>query len=175
MKTALKCVLLVLLNILITNCGSNDDDEDCTKIIVIPQYYNVGNQFYSYDTQMEVPCDFPEPEEPMLIEPPFLENFSYEILSFVFTPDTGNNTLKLEFEIKLNNDNDFAVEGLPYLTMLTDGLQYSTANYVNYASNPCYGIGANSSCIFTVDIEDSLDLGRIESIQILDVNYILTD
>lgn len=172
MKTILQITLLSIVSILFTNCGSKDDD--CTKIITIPQYYTIGNQIYSYDQELEVDCDFPEPGEPTLIEPPQLENFSYEVLSFTYTPDTGNNTLRLQFEIKLNNPNNYAVEGIPYLTMRTDNLQFSTAGYASYATNPCQGISANSNCIFTLDIEDSLDLGPAPTFyEIVDVKYIL--
>lgn len=172
MKT-IHITLLILVGLLFTNCGSNDDE--CTKTITIPQYYVVGNQTYSYESELEVPCDYIEPDEPQLIEAPMLENFTYEILSFNYTPDTGNNTLRLQFEIKLNNLNNYAVEGFPYITMRSDNIEYSTAAYSQFASDPCYGIAANSSCYLSVDIEDSLDLGQPTFFEILNVEYLLTN
>tara|TARA_R110000751_G_scaffold241576_2_gene342034 strand:- start:17 stop:493 length:477 start_codon:yes stop_codon:yes gene_type:complete len=156
----------------IFSCGSNDDD--CTKTITIPQVYFVGNQSYSYDTTQEVSCDFPEPEDPVITEPPVLENFTYEVLFFTYTQDTGNNTSRLEFEIKLNNNNNFLVEGVPILTIMSDDLLFS-GSYSNNASIPCYSLDANSSCILTFEAEDSLDLGVANSLQLLDVKYYLTN
>ena len=175
MKNALKCTLLLLITVLVYNCSSGDDSEDnCTKTIVIPQIYFVNNQSYNFDTTQEVPCDFPDPETPEIIEPPVLENFSYEVLNFTFTPDTGNNTNRLQFEIKLNNPNVTAVEGVPILTLISDGLEFS-GSYSNNAIVPCYGIEANSSCVLTFDQESSLDLGLVNSIELIDVTYYLTN
>ena len=143
------------------------------KTIVIPQFYTVNNQSYSYDITQEVSCDTPEPTAPKQIEPPQLENFSYEVLKFEFTPDTGNNTSRLQFEIKINNSNDHAVSGVPVLTVDVDGLQQS-ASFSNYASIPCYEIAANSSCILTYDREESRDIAIVESFELLDVRYYVT-
>ncbi|MCA0152805.1 hypothetical protein [Winogradskyella vincentii] len=165
---------LLLITTLFLGCPAEDDDGDCMKTITIPQYYIVNNQTYSYNISQEVPCDFPEPTEPELIEPPTLENFSYEVLSFTFTPDTGNNTSRLQFEIMLNNPNAYAVNGVPILTINTDGLE-SSGSFSNNASMPCYQIGEDSSCILTYDQQSSLDLGIIESIELLNVEYFLTE
>ena len=169
MKKLLKYTFLLATAALLYNCSSNDE---CTKTITIPQYYFVNNQSYSYSTTLEVPCDFPDPETPELIEPPLLENFSYEVLNFIFTPDTGNNTSRLQFEIKLNNLNDYEVEGIPILTVVIDGLEFSVS-YSSNASIPCYSLDANSSCILTFDKESSLDLGLINSIELINVEYYL--
>jgi len=143
------------------------------KTITIPQFYLVNNQSYSYDITQEVPCDFPEPETSTEIDPPLLENFSFTILSFLFTPDTGNNTSRLQFEIELNNPNDFSVEGTPVITLAVDATEV-TATYASDATIPCNTLSANGSCIFTYDKESSLDLGRIDSIQFMDLAYYLT-
>ena len=169
-----KLILLFPVFLLFIGCPSDDDEDDCFKTITIPQFYFINNQSYSYETSMEVPCDFPEPSEPELIEPPVLANFSYEVLSFNFTPDTGNNTSRLQFEIKLLNGNSYAVKGIPVLTMNIDGF-VSSGPYSNYASIPCHEIGANSECTLTVDVEESLDLGIINSIELVDVQYFLTN
>lgn len=166
----IKISILLLTVILLSACKSNDG-EDCTKTITIPQIYFVNNQSYSYDITQEVPCDFPEPSEPELIQPPELENFTYDVLSYTFTPDTGNNTSRLQFEIRLNNPNSFSASGIPVLTFNTDGL-VSTGG-LNNASIPCFTIEANSNCILTYDQQTSLDLAIINSIQLINVQYLL--
>lgn len=170
MKNFIKYFLVVITLTSLFGCPS--DDDDCMKTITIPQYYISLGQSYSYNITQEVPCDFPEPEEPKLIEPPVLEFFSYEILNFNFTPNTGNNTSRLQFQIKLNNPNNYIINGVPVITMNSDGLQYSSS-FSKDASIPCDQIDANSDCILTYDKESSLDLGIINSIQIINVAYYL--
>ena len=172
MNRLFKYLLILIVSILFFSCQSDDGNDDCTKTITIPQYYIVNNQTYSYDTTLEVPCDFPEPEEPELIEPPLLENFTYDVLNFNFTPDTGNNTSRLQFEIQLNNANDYTANGVPILTINTDGLEFS-GSFSNNASNPCFQIDDNSSCILAYDVEESLDIGIINSVELVTVEYYL--
>ncbi|GAB2775619.1 hypothetical protein GCM10010465_22690 [Actinomadura fibrosa] len=143
------------------------------KTITIPQFYYVNNQSYSYNIRQEVPCDMPDLVDAKLIEPVELENFSYEVLLFKFTPDTGNNTSRLQIEIKLNNPNNFAVTGVPVLTLNINGLETSGA-YARYASEPCYEIAAGSSCTYTFDMEESLDVG-VKSIEFVDAKYLLVN
>ena len=171
MKNIFKHFLALMTLILLFGCSS---DDDCMKTITIPQYYINLGQTYSFDTTIEVPCDFPEALDPELIEPPILENFSYEILNFNFTTDTGNNTSRLQFKIKLINPNDYIINGITVITMNSDGLQYS-GDFSKDASIPCYQINANSDCIMTYDKESSLDLGIVNSIQIIKVEYYLTN
>jgi hypothetical protein len=168
-----KLLLLFLIIVLLYGCKSSDE-EDCTKIITIPRFYIVNNQSYRYDTTQEVPCNFPEPSVPELIEPPELENFTYEVLNFTFTSDTGNNTSRLQFQMKLNNPNDYSAKGVPILITNADGLE-SSRSFSNDASIPCFEIGANSHCILTYDQESSLDSGLINSIELIDIKYLLTD
>lgn len=174
MKKIIFRVVILLVGFFQLSCQSNENDDDCTRTITYPQYYFVGSQIYYYDATLEVPCDFPDPEDPELIEPPLMENFAYDVLSFNFTPDTGNNTNRLEFEIKLNNLNDYPVSGFYYITLNIDGL-VSSANYSNNGSNSCNEISANSSCIVSFDQESSLDLGLINSIELVEVQYYLTN
>lgn len=129
-----KLSLVFISSILISKCSSNDD---CMKTIVVPQFYYVNGQTYSYDRTLEVSCDTPEIESPQEIEPPILDSFSYEVLSFNFISDTGNETSRLQFEIKLYNNNDWAVEGIPILTMKADNLEFS-GSYSNNSKSPCY-------------------------------------
>ena len=174
MKNALKFPLLFLTAVLLFGCSSNESDEDCMKTITIPQYYNINNQSYSYNIEQEVSCDTPEPTEPKLIAPPELEGFAYEVLKFEFTPDTGNNTSRLQFEIKLTNPNNYPVSGVPVLTVEVDGLQ-TKSSFSNNASVPCYEIAANSSCILTYDQEESRDVVIIDSYELVDVQYYITN
>ncbi|WP_029035734.1 hypothetical protein [Salinimicrobium terrae] len=174
MKKILKFPVLFLTAVLLFGCSSDDSDEDCMKTITIPQFYYVNGQSYSYDVTQKVSCNTPEPTEPTQIEPPKLEDFSYEVLKFEFTPDTGNNTSRLQFEIKLTNPNDHAVSGVPMLTMDVDGLQ-TKSSFSNNASVPCYEIAANSSCILTYDQQESLDVVSIDSYKLVNVQYYVTN
>jgi len=145
------------------------------KTIIIPQFYTIGNQVYSTEGTLEVPCDAPDPVVAQQIEPPFLANFSYQILFFEFTPDTGNNTRRLRFDIQLNNNSSAAVTGQPISTIVTDGMETTGNLLVAQATEPCRTIAANSSCVFSVDFEESLNLGMVDSIEITNVQYLLTD
>lgn len=174
MNYILKVFLSISVLISLNMCSSIDDDDDCMKTITIPQYYNVNNQIYSYDTTLEVPCDFSEPSEPELIDPPELENFSYEVLSFNFYPDTGNNTSRLQFEIKYNNPNNFTTSGFPLITLNVDGT-ITSSSYSTYATNTCFQINSNSSCTSFYNIESSLDVGIINAIELVNVKYYKTN
>ncbi|GAA0872284.1 hypothetical protein GCM10009117_14310 [Gangjinia marincola] len=164
---------------IIITCKSDDDssDEDCAKIIEIPQGYFIGNQYYTNIIEQEVPCDFPEPEEVEILQsPPELENFTYEVLLFEYIADTGNNSSSWKFEIQLNNNNDFDVNGVPVLTILNDDGIQSTGSYSGDAIEPCYSIDANANCILTYDQEfPDIGLGGPESLQLIDVKYYLTN
>ena len=166
-----KRTFLLTIVLFICSCSSNDN---CVKTITIPQFYLINNQSYSYDITQEVPCDVEELNEPLNIAPPKLENFSYEILVFEYTPDTGNNTSRLQMEIKLINSNNFKVKGFPYFTIKTDDLEFST-NYSSLATSSCLELNANSNCVFNLDLEESLDLGILNNPQLINVEYILTN
>lgn len=174
MKKVLRLPLLYLSAVLLFGCSSDESEEDCMKTITIPQFYYVNNQSYSYDITQEVSCDTPEPTEPKLITPPELDDFAYEVLKFEFTPDTGNNTSRLQFEIKLTNPNSYPVSGVPVLTVEVDGLQ-TKSSFSNNASVPCYEIAANSSCILTYDQQESRDVVIINSYELVNVQYYITN
>ncbi|TXE11917.1 hypothetical protein FUA26_07585 [Seonamhaeicola algicola] len=166
-----KAYYILVTTILLVSCSSNSNEEECVKTITVQNVYFVNNQSHYYDSVIEVPCNFPEPGEIQEIEPLLLENFTYNVLLFKYTKDTGNNTSKLEFQIQLNNLNDFVVKGVPYLTIKSDGLEFST----NYGISSCNEIAANSSCIISFETEDSHDLGIVNSIELLNVEYYLTN
>ncbi|MBJ7880320.1 hypothetical protein [Gelidibacter salicanalis] len=153
MKKSFSLVLSLMVLFVVSSCGSEDDDT-CTKMIAIPHYKVVNNQFEAYNVTEEVACDFVEPENS---GPPELQNFSYEVLYFTFIPDTGHKTSRLKFEIKLNNPNNYAVEGLAFLTTRVDGDSFEYyGNYSKLATVSCNKIAANSSCTLTFDQEYAL-------------------
>jgi hypothetical protein len=175
MRNLIKFSLYNIVVILMVSCSS---DDDCTKTIVVQpeQVINTptGSVYYP-EVKQEVPCDAPEPDSGGEVsETGSLENFTYDVLSFNYTPDTGNNTSRLQFEIQLNNANNFPVEGVPVLTLLVDDLQIS-GSYSADASAPCYEIGANSSCVLVYDQEASLDQGAANSIELLSVEYYISE
>lgn len=165
--------LSALVTLAIFGCSSTDD---CTKTITIPGITIItptGSVYYP-EYQQVVSCDYVE--TPLQEQAP-LQNFTYEVLDFTFTPDTGNNTKRLKFDIKLNNLNNFPVKGFAYITTNADGLVSSSAFINDSASSICDEIAANSSCIFSYDRESplELELGFIESIELVDVKYYLTE
>lgn len=163
-----KPALLLISFFFIFGCSS----ADCTKTITIPELTistpSGSSTRPAYD--MEVPCDYKV--EPIKENNTELKNFTYEVLNFTFTPDTGKNTSRLQIEIKLNNPNNFKIEGYPSITLDADGT-ISTGGLVSAATIPCYEIDANSNCIFTFDKESSHDLGLTKSIKLVSIKYLL--
>ncbi|RAR50226.1 hypothetical protein [Flavobacterium lacus] len=169
MKKYLKLLALIISSIFF-GCSSTDD---CTKTIVIPSRTIVtpsGSSFIP-ETSEIVPCDY---EIPPIQEQLPVENFSYEVVNFEFIQNTGNNTNRLKFEIKLNNLNNFVINGFAYITLDVDGT-VSSSGFLNGASSICGQINPNSSCIFSYDKESSLELGLIQSIQLVNVKYYLAN
>ena len=66
------------------------------------------------------------------------------------------------------------IKGFPYFTVNTDGL-VSSSGFINGATSTCTEINPNSSCIFSYDKQASLNLGIIQSIQLVNVKYYLTE
>lgn len=163
--------LLLLVSLLTVGC-----EDDCTKTITHPGYtlYTPGGSVYYPAQTQEIPCNDPEPDGGELGQNvTYLTNFSVEVLEFEFTPNTGNNTSRLQFKIKLNNLNIYGVKGIPVVTLLVDGKE-TTGSYPR-ASVPCNEIEANSSCILTYDKETSLDVAIIENIYLVEVKYVLSN
>lgn len=168
----MKVKFLLIVIILFWSCSS--EKEDCKKTITISQTYYVNNSSYSYDNKIEVPCDYPEPDDIVQIDPPALENFSFEVLNFNYTENIETNTSRFQFEIILNNPNNYVAVGIPILTINIDGLEIKN-NYSNNSTITCNEIDANSSCTLTFDQESSLDLGKYNSIELVNVEYFLTN
>ena len=163
-------VLFYLIFSILFSCSSA---ENCTKTITIPSRTIItptGSSYYP-ELQSVVPCDYVI--TPVQEQTP-LQNFTYEVLNFNFTPDTGNNTNRLKFDIKLNNPNNFVIKGFAYITTNVDGVE-SSSGFLNGAISSCSEINPNSSCIFSFDKQSSLNLGIIQSIQLVNVKYYLTN
>ncbi len=169
----------VILSLLfLFSCSSGND---CNKTIIVQYQQTIngpsGVTFIPELTQ-EVPCDFPEPEliDPNLAQGSELENFSYEVLSFNYVADTGNNTSLVQIKIKLNNNNNFIAKGRPILTIATDNLEFSSS-YTTDATVKCNEIEANSSCTFTVDKEYPIQPNIIPSskFELVSVIYLVLE
>lgn len=169
MKNFITLIFSIVFSTLVS-CSSADD---CTKTITIPSRNIITPTGSAYipESQLLVPCDYVT--TPIQEQAP-LQNFSYEVLNFTFIPDTGNNTNRLKFDIKLINPNNFVIKGFPYFTVNTDGL-VSSSGFINGATSTCTEINPNSSCIFSYDKQASLNLGIIQSIQLVNVKYYLTE
>jgi hypothetical protein len=164
---------IVLFYLIFSTLVSCSSAENCTKTITIPRRTIItptGSSYYP-ELQSVVPCDYVI--TPVQEQIP-LQNFTYEVLNFNFTPDTGNNTNRLKFDIKLNNPNNFVIKGFAYITVNTDGVE-SSSGFTNGAISTCIEINTNSSCIFSFDKQASLNLGIIQSIQLVNVKYYLTN
>jgi len=110
----------------------------------------------------------PSDDDMMTPEETELDNVTYEVLLFEFTPDTGNNTSRLRYEIKFSNPNNTAINGFHKITINTDGIINSN---IATDSSPCYLIEANSDCTISFDEEQSFDIGMINSIELITVEY----
>ncbi len=100
------------------------------------------------------------------------ENVTYEVILFEFTPDTGNNTSRLRYEIKFSNLNNTAINGFHRITIKTtaNGVSIESSNIAT-DSSPCYLIEANSDCTINFDEEQSFDIGMVNSIELVNVEY----
>lgn len=97
-----------------------------------------------------------------------LEKITHRVLLWEFTPDTGNETSRLRYEIEFHNPNDKVINGFYRITQNADGL---VTTLISSNKSPCYEIGANSSCTVSFDGEDSFDIARIQSIELISVEY----
>jgi len=79
-----------------------------------------------------------------------------ELIYFEYTPDTGNNTSKLEYQFIFSNPNAVEVTGGARITINSDGVESTT---IGTDSSQCYIIEANSDCIYTFEAESHHDLG----------------
>lgn len=168
MPKFIRLLFLLTSCIFVSGCSS---DKDCTKTITTESqsYWTPSGMVYIPGSAFVVPCDYVI--TPVEVQKP-IDNFSYEVLNFKFTPDTGKNTSRLQFEIKLNNLNNFVIKGYPVFTVNADGLE-SSGTYLKGAISTCNQIDAKSSCNFTFDTESSLEIGKINSLKLVTVKYYL--
>ena len=162
-----KSTLITFSFLSILSCSNNDN---CTKEITIAgvTIQTPTGSSYRPPYQLVVPCDYViTPIE----EQATLKDFSYEVLQFTFTPDTGKNTARLEYKIKINNLSNQTVKGFPILTTDADGVVVTGG----YRSNTCEQLEAKSSCIITYDKEFALNLnvGFTKSVKLVKVEYFL--
>jgi len=101
-----------------------------------------------------------------------LEDVVIDVVFFEFTPDTGNNTSRLRYDIQFANSNAIPVKGFYEIVLNADGMLTTTLSSNN---SPCYEIDANSECIFSFDEEESLDVAIINSIRLISVSYNIFD
>ena len=165
-------ISFLFVTICFFNCSSNN--EECLKTETIQQFYGLGGFAYNYNVDQEIPCDVDVSNSRIEISPPLLNDFTYEVLNYEHIEDTGNNTSKTHFEIKLNNPNEYAVDGFPYFTLLIDGATFSN-RYQNLISSFCTTLNANSSCTLMFDMETQHSIVGIQnSVEIKDIKYYLT-
>lgn len=105
-----------------------------------------------------------------------LKSITYEVLLFEYTPDTGNNTSRLRYEIKFTNPNNVAVKGNYKITYDADGLILTPIRRVPN-DNPYEKIGANSFYTASYDVETALNptLGTIKSIKFVSAEFVIVD
>lgn len=118
---------------------------------------------------IDLPCDYDL--STLLDVSEVLQNFSYEVIRYNYIPDTGNNTSKLQFELQFSNNNTFDVTGLPIFTMRADGVEFNTS-YTSTNGN-CSNITSNAICTLTYEKETSLELEKIETLELVSVKYLL--
>ncbi|WP_157663271.1 hypothetical protein [Polaribacter sp. SA4-12] len=161
---------LFLIFFVAFNFGCSEGN-NCAERITVPDNVIKTSTGYTFEPSywIDLPCDYDVTT--LLDVSEVLQNFSYEMISFNFNPDTGNNTSKLEFEVALKNNNNFAVEGVPVFLMRTDGLESSE----NYTGNngSCNTINANKTCTFSFTKEVSLYVEIINSVELVSVKYLL--
>lgn len=110
----------------------------------------------------------PKDDDIMTQEETELQNVTYEVVLFEFTSDTGNDSSRLLYEIKFTNQNNISVNGFHKITLNTDGIISSN---IATDSSPCYLIEANSDCTISFDEEQSFDIGIVNSIELVSVEY----
>ena len=167
--------LSILITIFLSACGSsNTAEESCTKTITVQYGFTIQTAFGTTiipEITQEVDCDFPEPTVAQSVEQlPRLQQFSYEILSINVTPDTGNNTSRVEYSVRLNNLSNETVKGIPYRTTRINNQSFTSAGPNN---SGCTELQANSSCILNYSAEESLNIGMITAFNIVNVEYLI--
>ncbi|VXB81254.1 conserved exported hypothetical protein [Flavobacterium sp. 9R] len=102
-----------------------------------------------------------------------LKSITYEVLLFEFTPDTGNNSSRLHYEIKYTNPNNVAIKGFSKITSNYDGLILTPIKKIP----PYIEIGAKSSFTEVYNVEEPFNLavGKTKSVKLVSVEFIIVD
>jgi hypothetical protein len=164
----LKQLAFLFLSCVCITCA---DNYGCVERVTVPDsVLKNGNEFtFEPSYWIDLPCDYDT--STLLDVSDVLQNFSYEIVHYKYTSDTGNTTSKLEFEIVLKNNNSFGVEGLPIFLMRADGVEFN-ASYTS-KNVSCSSIASNGSCTLKYDKTTTLDLNKIKSLEIVSIKYLL--
>ena len=96
---------------------------------------------------------------------------TFELLKFIYTKDAGNNSNRLEYEIKFLNKNDYTITGYFKIKIDIDGL--ISSRVVSSTNIDCSKITANSFCVFSVDDVVSNDVGQPKEIKFVSAEYII--
>lgn len=152
MKNILSKSIVFFCSLFISSCST---DKDCMKIIKIKgqTFYTPTGSSIQPDTEMKVPCDY---EIPPIEETKPVENFTYELLNFNHTYNKVNNKARLQMQIKLNNLSNSDINGSPIITIELEDKTKISSSYSKNAISSCSKIEANSSCVFSYDVEGSL-------------------
>ena len=166
----MKLVKYIFTFLLLLNFACSQSN-GCIERITIPD--NVIKKGTSYvfepSSWIDLPCDYDVSN--LLNVSEVLQNFSYEVINYDFTPDTGNNSSKLQFEVKLKNNNNFDVEGLPIFVMRVDGVE-SSVNYEGISGN-CATISSNGFCTLKYTKETSFDTNITKSLELVSIKFLL--
>ena len=102
-----------------------------------------------------------------------MKPITYEVLLFEFTPDTGNNSSRLRYDINYTNPNNVAVKGSSKITMNYDGLILTPIKKVP----PYIEIAANSNFTESYNVEEPLNpaVGKTNSIKLVSVEFIIVN
>jgi hypothetical protein len=102
-----------------------------------------------------------------------IKPITHEVLLFEFTPDTGNNSSRLRYNIKYTNTNNVAVKGTSIVTMNYDGIILTPIKKVP----PYIEIAANSSFTESYNVESAFtpDIGKTKSIKLVSVEFSISN
>ncbi|WP_406684035.1 hypothetical protein N1F78_15275 [Seonamhaeicola sp. MEBiC1930] len=130
------------------------------------KYLNIFLLFFS----LTLFCSCPKDDSP--VEETVIKPITYELLSFVFTPQTNSNEDALSYEIEFFNSNNFEVKGFPQVTLTIEG----GATATSVPNNQCTSISANSSCVLSYSVvDDNPNLFPVEPIEFVAAEYVLMD
>lgn len=164
-KTA---VLYFILIFLFSQCAQN---YGCVERVTIQDNVSKTESGFEFEPSywIDLPCDYDV--ENKIKTSKVVNNFTYKLVRYNYTPNTGNNSSKLEFEVILENNNNFEIEGLPIFIMSGDGIEFSANYHVN--SSSCSSISANSTCTFTYEKETPFTEESFSTLELVGIKFLL--